>query len=461
MGDEQRKGDWPSASAGGEALLQAMLDATSMLAGVVEPLEDDYRFLMANRGACEFYGCAPGTLSGRTGRDLGVAPEQIQGRLEVLRRVLANGAPETIEYSFRFPNGHQGWFLGTFTPFAGAPGQVVFIIIDITEQHVAQVEAERQGARLTLALNATELGLWEYDVAADRVDWDGQTRRMFGMPPEGELNYATYAAAVHFEDFPATRTAYEAAMAGENDGHYVVEHRTTAAGEGGSAVWVRGAARVSFDAQGRPVHVIGTSQDISAQVAARERQNLLLGELNHRVKNNMAAVQAIASQTMRGAPDDPAAFRTAFDSRLQSLARGHDLLTRNVWEAADLRDVIEAALAPFAAEGFEIAGADAPAPLDPEMAVNLVMVLNELATNAAKYGALSGAGRVEIAWDVDGERLELHWRERGGPTVAPPKRTGFGTRLTLSALQAYGGTVELVFPPEGAECRMTALLARR
>lgn len=338
---------------------------------------------------------------------------------------------------------------------------MVFIIIDITEQHVAQIEAERQGARLTLALNATELGLWEYDVAADRVDWDARTRRMFGLPPTGDINYATYAAAVHVEDFPATRVAYEAALNGENDGHYVVEHRTTSAGENGSAVWVRGAARVSFDGQGRPVHVIGTSQDISAQVAARERQDLLLGELNHRVKNNMAAVQAIASQTMRGAPDDPVAFRAAFDSRIQSLARGHDLLTRNIWEAADLRDVIEAALAPFAADGFDIQGADAPAPLGPEMAVNLVMVLNELATNAAKYGALSGAGRVSIAWGVDGERLQLHWCERGGPPVKPPERTGFGTRLTLSALQAYGGTVELDFPPEGAECRMTALLARR
>lgn len=118
-------------------------------------------------------------------------------------------------------------------------------------------------------------------------------------------------------------------------------------------------------------------------------------------------------------------------------------------------------MAPFAAEGFAISGPEAPAPLDPEMAVNLVMVLNELATNAAKYGALSGAGRVSIVWGVDGERLQLHWRERGGPPVEPPKRTGFGTRLTLSALQAYGGTVELGFPPEGAECRMTAVLARR
>ncbi|KQW66390.1 hypothetical protein ASE17_06055 [Phenylobacterium sp. Root77] len=461
MADDEQKGGWPSASAGGEALLKAMLEASAMLAGVIEVLDDDYRFVMANRGACEFYGCADGGLNGRTGRELGIKAEQILGRVNVLRRVLSTGAAETIEYSFRFPSGRQGWFLGTFSPLTGNAGQVAFIIIDITQQHAAQVEAERQGARLTLALNATELGLWEYDVAADRVDWDSRTRRMFGLPPEGDINYATYAAAVHIEDFPATRVAYEAALAGENDGHYVVEHRTTSGGEGGSATWVRGAARVSFDGQGRPIHVIGTSQDISAQVAARQRQDLLLGELNHRVKNNLAAVQAIASQTMRNAPDDPAAFRAAFDSRIQSMARGHDLLTRNVWEAADLRDVIDAALAPFAAEGFDIQGVEAPAPLGPEMAVNLVMVLNELATNAAKYGALSGAGRVAIVWGVGGGNLTLHWREYGGPPVSPPQRSGFGTRLTRSALQAYGGSVELTFPPEGAECRMSTPLARR
>jgi PAS domain S-box-containing protein len=461
MADDEREGRWPSAGGGGEALLKAMLDVSAVVAGVVEPLEDDYRFVMANRGACEFYGRAEGGLDGRTGRELGVTADQIAGRLKVLRRVLGSGQAETIEYSFRFPSGRHGWFLGTFSPLPGGEGQIAFIIIDITERHRAQVEAERQGARLTLALNATELGLWEYDVAADRVEWDSRTRKMFGLPAEGDINYATYAAAVHPEDFPATRTAYEAALAGENGGHYVVEHRTTSGGERGSAVWVRGAARVSFDAQGRPTHVIGTSQDISAQVAARQRQDLLLGELNHRVKNNLAAVQAIASQTMRSAPADPVAFRAAFDSRIQSLARGHDLLTRNVWEAADLRDVIEAALAPFSADGFEISGVDAPAPLGPEMAVNLVMVLNELATNAAKYGALSGAGRVIIVWGVEGENLTLHWRERGGPPVVPPERTGFGTRLTLSALQAYGGSVELTFPPEGAECRMSTPLARR
>ena len=229
-------------------------------------------------------------------------------------------------------------------------------------------------------------------------------------------------------------------------------------GADGSAVWIRGAAQVMRDAAGQPTHVIGTAQDISAQVAARERQELLLAELNHRVKNNLAAVQAIAAQTMRGAPDNPAVFRAAFDSRIQSMARGHDLLTRNAWEAADLREVIEAALSPFANELFDITGSEAPAPLNPEMAVNLVMVLNELATNAAKYGALVGAGRVSIVWTVTNNLMALEWCEHGGPPVMPPTRSGFGTRLTLAALQAYGGTVELTFPPEGVRCRMQAPL---
>jgi PAS domain S-box-containing protein len=459
MADEVREMRWPNA--GGEALLKVMLDVSAVVAGVVEALDDDYRFVMANRVACEFYGRPDGGLDGLTGRDLGLTETQIAGRLAALRRVVAGGRTETLEYSFQFPSEREGWFFGTLSPLPGGVPQVAFVIIDITERRLAQTEAERQGARLALALSATELGLWEYDVATDTVDWDARTRQMFGLPPEGPLNYATYAAAVHPEDFPQTRAAYEAAMSGQNDGHYVVEHRTAANGRDGSAAWVRGAARVLFDAEGRPIRVIGTSQDISAQVAARQRQDLLLAELNHRVKNNLAAVQAIASQTLRSAPNDPAGFRAAFDSRIQSLARGHDLLTRNVWESADLRDVIDAALAPFAPDGFEVRGAETPAPLGPEMAVNLVMVLNELATNASKYGALSGAGRVSIDWGVEAGQLKLHWRERGGPPVAKPERTGFGTRLTLSALQAYGGTVELAFPPEGAECRMAAPLARR
>lgn len=454
MADDEREHRWPDSGRSGEALLMAMLDAADVVAGVVELLGDDYRIVVANRSASDLYDLPVGGLDGLTGRQQGLTDEQIEARLTTLNAVWAARETRSGEYSFRFPTGREGWFFGTYSPLRGATPLIAFVILDITARRTAQLEVERQGARLSLALDVTGLGLWDYDFMADRVDWDARMRQLFGLQGDGPIDFATYAAAVHPEDFPAVETAYRSALAGENDGSYIVEHRTAALGESGSAVWIRAAARVMRDAAGRPSHVIGTAQDISAQVAARERQELLLAELNHRVKNNLATVQAIAAQTMRSAADDPAAFRAAFDGRIQSLARGHDLLTRNVWETADLRDVIEAALSPFAAELFDIDGPDAPTPLTPEMAVNMVMVLNELATNASKYGALSSAGRVSIVWTVADNQLTLEWRERGGPPVAAPTRSGFGTRLTLAALQAYGGTVELTFPPEGARCRM-------
>lgn len=454
MADDEREHRWPDGGRSGEALLMAMLDAADVVAGVVELLGDDYRIVVANRSASDLYDLPVGGLDGLTGRQQGLTDEQIGARLTTLNAVWAAQETRSGEYSFQFPTGREGWFFGTYSPLRGATPLIAFVILDITARREAQFEVERQGARLSLALDVTGLGLWDYDFMADRVDWDARMRQLFGLKGDGPIDFAAYAAAVHREDFPAVEAAYRSALAGENDGAYVVEHRTAALGESGSAVWIRAAARVMRDAAGRPSHVIGTAQDISAQVAARERQELLLAELNHRVKNNLATVQAIAGQTMRSAADDPAAFRVAFDGRIQSLARGHDLLTRNVWEAADLREVIEAALSPFDAELFDIDGPDAPTPLTPEMAVNMVMVLNELATNASKYGALSSAGRVSIVWTVADHQLTLEWRERGGPPVAAPTRTGFGTRLTLAALQAYGGTVELTFPPEGARCRM-------
>lgn len=459
MGDDTREHRWPDGGRSGEALLKAMLDAAEVVAGVAELLEDDYRIVVANRSASDLYGLPLGGLDGLTGRQQGLTDEQVAARLGTLKAVWAIQETRSGEYSFRFPGGREGWFFGTYSPLRGSTPLVAFVILDVTARREAQVQAERQEARLALALDVTGLGLWDFDFVADRVDWDARTRQLFGVPGDGPIDFAIYRSAVHPDDFPLVETAFNAAVAGENGGSYVVEHRTAALGEGGSAVWIRGAAQVMFDAAGQPSHVIGTAQDISAQVAARERQELLLAELNHRVKNNLAAVQAIASQTMRGASDNPVAFRKAFDSRIQSMARGHDLLTRNAWEAADLREVIEAALAPFAAELFDITGSQEPAPLNPEMAVNLVMVLNELATNASKYGALAGAGRVSIVWTVADNVMTLEWRERGGPPVEPPTRSGFGTRLTRAALQAYGGTVELTFPPQGVECWMQAPLA--
>lgn len=446
----------PCSEVENEALLRAMLDAADVMAGVFELLDDDYRYVAANRNAAAFYGRSE--LIGLTGRQLGLTREQIDVRLEVLRACVASGGPQTHEYPFSVAGGRSGWFLGTMSALPQKPGrapQVSFVVIDNTQRREAQAAAERQREKLALALEATGLGLWEYDLRTDVVTWDARMRELFGVGPDTPIDFETYAGCVEPEDFVHTRQAYLAALEGANGGAYIVRHRT--AGLDGTVRWVRGAGQVIFDGEGRARRVLGTSQDISAEVEAMERHELMQAELNHRVKNNLAAVQAIASQTLRAVGEDPKAFRMAFESRLQSMARGHDLLTRNAWETASLADVLQAALAPFASMAVRVSGGEGQVRVGPDLAVNLVMVLNELATNAVKYGALSvPAGEVGLAWGLDGAGLTITWRERGGPAVTPPREPGFGSRLTRSAMRTFGGRSSLQFWPEGVECILWA-----
>ena len=194
-----------------------------------------------------------------------------------------------------------------------------------------------------------------------------------------------------------------------------------------------------------------------------EHQRLLLNELNHRVKNTLAVIQSIASQTFRGAAATPEA-RQAFESRLTALAAAHDLLTRQNWEAASLRQVIDETGIGCGAgtDRMRIEGEDVRLPA--RTAVSIAMALHELCTNAVKYGALSTErGMVVVAWEVhqvDGAgRLRLSWTESGGPPVALPKRRGFGSRMIERGLAVeLGGTVELQFLPEGVRCLVDAPL---
>lgn len=191
--------------------------------------------------------------------------------------------------------------------------------------------------------------------------------------------------------------------------------------------------------------------------AAERRQKLLINELNHRVKNTLATIQSLATQTLRGA-GVAQEIRASLDSRLAALARSHDILTQEQWERARLREVVERSLEPFASDEtatarFIIEGDDVL--LSPKTALSLGMALHELATNAAKYGALSvPAGRVIIRWAMEpnGTKkvVRLIWHERDGPLVVTPKRRGFGTRLIERAL-AYDlrGKVKLDFAPDG------------
>jgi two-component sensor histidine kinase len=202
--------------------------------------------------------------------------------------------------------------------------------------------------------------------------------------------------------------------------------------------------------------------DVTHQKREEDRLRFLLDELNHRTQNTLATVQAIAMQTLHGLADGEAV--ETFEGRILALSKAHSLLGRENWDAVSLHDVIEKILQPFGLNDdlvtrFSVDGLHVH--LQSKTALTLAMVLHELATNAAKHGALSSGfnGHIDISWKVEpspqGDRMRLRWQESGGPPVSPPRRKGFGSRLIEAGLaQDLDGEVHLAYQPAGVVCRI-------
>lgn len=220
----------------------------------------------------------------------------------------------------------------------------------------------------------------------------------------------------------------------------------------------------AFDGEERIAGVSIVLQDVTERVRAEKARELLVRELNHRVKNTLATVQSIASVTLRQTDRDPRRLTAELTARLRALARAHDLLTAHAWEATELSEVARAALAPWL-DGMPARlslGGPPGTLLRPGQAQALVLALHELATNAVKYGALSGPeGRVSLLWQSQADgRTVIEWRESGGPAVVEPPREsrGFGTRLLERALASdlgSGAEVRLDFAPAGLQARIS------
>ena len=195
----------------------------------------------------------------------------------------------------------------------------------------------------------------------------------------------------------------------------------------------------------------GLAQREAERDAAEARQTVLINELNHRVKNSLATVQSLARHSFL-APEERRSLG-AFEDRVVALSRAHNLLTENAWSGADLVRLVAATLAPY---GDRSDWSGPSIALDPQPALSLSLVLHELATNAAKYGAFSAGGQVKVAWRVrpDGCRVELTWVESGGPPAKPPTREGFGSRLIRQSIEReLRGVMTIEYPSEGLRCR--------
>jgi PAS domain S-box-containing protein len=219
------------------------------------------------------------------------------------------------------------------------------------------------------------------------------------------------------------------------------------------------------DADGKLIGAINMLVDITERKQAENRQKTLIDELNHRVKNTLATVQSIAAQTARHAESADDLYKR-LEARLLALSRAHDLLTKRQWEDVPLESLAREVLLPVSDSVFErIQIGGAPINVDTRVALNLTMVLNELATNASKYGALSTeGGSVSLLWHIhsqaDAAFLALDWREAGGPPVTPPTRRGLGSRLMERCIERdLGGEFDLVFVADGINCRIAIPLA--
>ena len=318
-------------------------------------------------------------------------------------------------------------------------------------------------ARLRAVYETLQAGIAEATLDGRFLDANEAFCRIVGYGRD-ELKALTYAAITHPDDLAADADAYRRLQAGEI-ASYRLEKRYLR--KDGTPVWIDLSTSLVRDAAGRPLYGVGAVQDVSERKAAEARQELLLAELSHRVKNMLAVIMAIASQTAARAVST-AAFVEAFRGRLGALATAHDLLTATGWRSVSLADLARLTLAPhFADDGARLALDLADVPLGPALAQSQALACHELATSASKHGALSApGGTVSLCAGLacgDGRvgdrELRVVWREQGGPPVRPPATRGFGTTLLGRALaHQHGGRVELEWPTQGLLCRMSLRL---
>lgn len=346
----------------------------------------------------------------------------------------------------------------------------VKLVEDVAERTWEAVERARSEAalrkseeRLQLALEASSVvGTWDWDVQSDLIYADERFADLYGVDPAaaaGGIPIDHFTRGIHPDD--RDRVLQQIQKTLETAGTLALEYRTI--GKSGQVHWVFVQGRC-YHAAGQPVRFPGIAVDITERKRAEEHRELLINELNHRVKNTLATVQSIASQTLRNA-DTMEAAQSAMEARLLALSRAHDVLTRENWEGAGLLEIVRQAMAPFRHERekrIHIDGWDVR--LSPRMALAIAMALQELATNAVKYGALSNAeGEVRIGWAVRygaEKRLHLTWQETGGPPVEAPRRRGFGSRLIERSLaHDLDGRAEIRFEPKGVTCVVDAPLA--
>lgn len=357
------------------------------------------------------------------------------------------------------PDGSRVRFVPYPTPLFDANGRLagaVNLLLDVTEQR----EAEAQSAHLAAIVASSNDAIISKTLQGGVRSWNSGAARIFGYTAD-EMVGQPILRIIPEE----LQSEEEEILAKLRRGERIEHFETQRLRKDGRRIDISLTISPILNKAGQVIGASKVARDISERKRAEAVQQLLMSELNHRVKNTLATVQAMASQTVRRAAT-PADFAVSFSGRLQSLARTHDQLTQSAWTGADLGSLARDQLVLGAPDNGRIAFAGPQVLLEPQAALHLALVLHELGTNARKHGALSvHEGRVALHWEVrstgaPGSReLKLHWQESGGPTVSVPTSYGFGTTLIEKSLSAHGGSAILHYGAHGVACDITLPLA--
>ena len=329
------------------------------------------------------------------------------------------------------------------------------------ERRQHEHELTESAARLQEALTAGAVTAFDWDVRSGLSQRSGNAAQILGFDPKGPFSAARFLERVHPED----RLRFKTIVRGVHLGNpsYAATFRYLR--PDGLEVWLEETAKAEFDGAGHFVRLRGLTVDITERKHAQTRQDLLTAELDHRVKNVLARVAVVARRT-REHSSSMAEFVRALDGRIHSMAAAHSLLSQSRWQGVGLADLVRDQLAPYATDAnARIEGPNIV--LTAAATQSVAMVLHELVTNAAKYGALSAPdGQVSVSWERlsrDGEppKLTMTWREMGGPPTAAPLEAGFGTNLIRDLIpHELGGTVDLSFGAEGLCCTIEVPIER-
>jgi PAS domain S-box-containing protein len=447
-----------------EAQLRRVLDNLFTFVGVLAP---DGTLLEANRAPLEAAGLTLADVQGVPFWDCywWSHDPAVQAGVRAACARAAAGHASRYDVEVRMADESRMTIDFQIAPLRDADGRITHLIpsaTDVTKRREAEAALAESEARLRLAQEAADVGVFERDLLAGRAHWSAAMFRLYGLEGQGRSPWvedSEYLGLLHPDDRDAHRARRDAMRADPAQGRFSFEFRIRRP-DSGEVRWLASRGEVVRDATGRGVLVRGVNLDITERRRAEERQHLLAREVDHRAKNALAVVQSIVGLTRTA---DPEGFRAAVTGRIAAMARAHTLLAREGWDRAELRELAEAEVAPHrpgAPGGPERISLSGPAvALAPGAAQPLAMALHELATNAVKYGALSSStGHVAIAWHALGDGgLVLRWTESGGPPPnGPPARRGFGSSVIRNTVERQlGGTTRFDWPEQGLACTLT------